>query len=156
MTDVCCLKHLRAELWEGHFPYSLSETRHKEGLALTLLILEKQPASAAHGGETKTCSSKLLWRNMPQNLQCCWTIAALDTRPSFSCSSPISHPLSPQPGQPSGFSVAMFSSGRKVRLTSPFIPISLYASPILSFCSDCRQRGGNSQCDNRKAKPAPG
>lgn len=53
VTDVCLLKHLRAEPWEGgHFPCSLSEVRHKEGLALALLILEHQPASAAHGGET--------------------------------------------------------------------------------------------------------
>lgn len=29
----------------------MSEIRHKEGLALALLILEYQPASAAHGGE---------------------------------------------------------------------------------------------------------
>lgn len=49
----------------------------------------------------------------------------------------------------------MLSPGRKIRLTSPFIPISLYASPILSFCSDCG-REAESQCDSRKAQPAPG
>lgn len=48
------------------------------------------------------------------------------------------------------------SPGRKVGLTSPFFPISLYASPILSFCSDCKQRGGKSQHVTGKAKPTPG
>lgn len=53
VTDVCLLKHLRAELGAGgHFPYSMSGVRHKEGLAPPLLILEHQPASAAHGGES--------------------------------------------------------------------------------------------------------
>lgn len=101
-----------------------------------------QPMEGNHNPAALNCSGE----TCSKVFLCCWTTAALDTRPSFSCSSPTSRPLPPQPGQPSGvfcpkaetFSVATFSPGRKVRLTSPFIPISLYASPILSFCSDCR------------------
>lgn len=56
-----------------------------------------------------------------------------------------------QPGLPvrKGAAVKMphhrLSSKRTRVLTSPFFPISLYASPILSFCRACRQRGKKSQ-----------